>query len=158
MFFNAAFSAGIYFGGRDNTIITGNVVNRITGGPFWNRGYAVKLVIGSGKLESFEIVPHIYDEEAGVLKLMGGEEKQSFMAKLEKLNNILKDDRLCDRYYTAASRKYLSMYESRMYEDHFYHYSVMGTEEHVDVLQCAGRERAIGELVEIPADIEEFSK
>ena len=126
--------------------------------PFWYRGYAVKLSIAPGKVDSFEIVPHIYDEEAAVLKLMPEEEKQTFMAKLEKLNAILKDERLCDRYYTAASRKYLSMYESRMYEDHFYNYSVMGTEEHVDVLQAAGRERAIGELVEIPADLEEFIK
>ena len=29
---STSFSAGIYFGGRDNTTVTGNVVNRITGG------------------------------------------------------------------------------------------------------------------------------
>ena len=124
---------------------------------FWYKGYSVKLNIAPGKVCDFEIVPHFYDEESSSLKVMSGMQKEEFTSTLCRLNMILKDDRLCDRYYTAAARKYLAMYEPRM-SDHFYNYCVLGTEEHVDVFQCAGRERAAGEILPAPEDLGDFLK
>jgi hypothetical protein len=124
---------------------------------FWYKGYSVKLCIAPGKVSSFEIIPHFYDEENSCLKLMTDTQKDEFTATLCRLNQILKDDRLCDRYYAAAARKYLAMYEPRM-SDHFYNYCVLGTEEHVDVFQCAGRERAAGEIPAAPEDLGDFLK
>ena len=124
---------------------------------FWYKGYSVKLDIAPGKVSSFEIVPHIYDEAASCLRMMTEGEKEEFTSTLCRLNQILKDDRLCDRYYAAAARKYLAMYEPRM-SDHFYNYCVLGTEEHVDVFQCAGRERAAGEIPAAPEDLGDFLK
>ena len=125
---------------------------------FWYKGYSVKLSIAPGKVSSFEIIPHFYDEENSCLKLMTDTQKDEFTATLCRLNQILKDDRLCDRYYAAAVNKYLKMYESRMYEDHFYNYCVLGTEEHVDVFQTAGRDRAAGTELAAPDDLGDFLK
>ena len=125
---------------------------------FWYKGYSVKLNVSAGKVDSFEIVPHIYDEENNCLKMMADGQKEAFMEHLCKLNQILKDDRLCDTYYTVAARKYMPTYEKNMPINTFYYYCVMGTEEHVDVLQYVGRERAVGIMAETPADMEELLK
>ncbi len=125
--------------------------------PFWYKSYSVKLNISANKIDSFEILPHFYDEETSALKVMEGGQKEEFMERLCKLNQILKDDRLCDKCYTIEARKYMPTYENNM-PNPFYYYCVMGTEEHVDVLQYAGRERALGETVTLPMDLSEFLK
>ena len=102
-------------------------------------------------------MPHFYDEETATLKMMAGSQKEEFMERLCKLNQILKDDRLCDRCYTIEARKYMPTYEKNM-PNPFYYYCVMGTEEHVDVLQYVGRERAIEGDTQVPMDLSQFMK
>ncbi len=125
---------------------------------FWYKSYSVKLNISANKVESFEIVPHFYDEESATLRMMEGAMKEEFMERLCKLNQILKDDRLCDDCYTIEARKYMPTYERNMPVNPLYYYCVMGTEEHVDVLQYVGRERAVEGNTQVPMDLEQFMK
>jgi len=63
----------------------------------WNYGYAVGLNI-SEKV-GFEVIPFVQSNDQPGVQLLSGEDLQSFMSRLEGLNEIIADDvRLAERF------------------------------------------------------------
>lgn len=87
---------------------------------FWNYGYMVTLSFEGTEHISFQIHPYIQCHQEVGVKLLSGEEKDSFFERLECLNRVIVDDeQLQEKYeqYLAKTsekdNKFLSPYTSR---------------------------------------------
>lgn len=73
----------------------------------WYLGYAVKLIMNSKKDFKFELIPYTQTHETPGLNLMKGEEKITFLKKVDSLSKTIGDDRLLNKEWQrfAESKK-----------------------------------------------------
>ncbi len=120
---------------------------------FWNRAFSLRLYIGQSRIAAIDVLPHHNDSATDRIDLMTGTDKVSFLDELSRLNRILENDVLCDRYYHGAALQFAPYYFTR-FEDAFrqfrerdcssearlnmfYCFQCLNNAEHWDVLQSA---------------------
>ncbi len=127
--------------------------NKAEAPGFWNRAFSLRLHIGQNRVTGIDVLPHRNDPATDRLDLMTGADRASFLAELSRLNLILEDDALCDRYYHGAALRFAPSYFGRFegafrqFRDGdrsaearlnmFYCFQCLNNAEHWDVLQSA---------------------
>ncbi len=141
---------------------------------FWNRAFSLRLHLRRNQVAAIDILPHANDPVTDRIDLMTGERKQSFLEELSRLNRILEDDALCDRYYAAAALPFAPYYfaeikEALQYDLNgdvsaetknkmFYFFHCLKTEEHRDLLQSLTGVFSSEEPFLKPADADYFTR
>ena len=138
---------------------------------FWWKSYALRLHLDRDGISAVDVIPHELSRD-GILSPMSGETRRAFLEKLSRLNRILADDELCDRYYHAAAMKNV-YYEQRIsnlmdlrkngktdchehFESMFFCNHILCTEEHMDVLQSISGGKCADNVPAPPHDLEYF--
>ncbi len=118
---------------------------------FWNRSFSLRLHLRRNQVAAIDILPQFNDPETDRIDLMEGERKQCFLEELSRLNKILDDNALCDRYYVAAVLPFAPWYFAQLKEAleydlngtvspemknrMFYFYQCLNNGEHWDLLR-----------------------
>lgn len=138
---------------------------------YWWNGYALRLHINNDGLSGIDVIPHHLDENSR-MQLMSGDMRRQFLNKISRLNAILADDALSDRYYHAAVQKF-THYEHHIsnliklrqsgirsgdehFKEAFWCNHILDTEEHLDLLRCQTKAMASKNTPFIPDDLEYF--
>ncbi|MBN2643120.1 MAG: CapA family protein [Victivallales bacterium] len=142
-----------------------------TAPDFWWNGYALRLYFNNTGISGVDVIPHHLGKNSR-MEVMSGGMRHEFMEKLSKLNAILADDAMCDRYYHAAVQKFV-YYENNIsalvklrqagitsgdehFNQAFWCNHILETEEHLDALRCLTKAIATKSPVEYPDDLEYY--
>ncbi|MBR7119266.1 MAG: CapA family protein [Lentisphaeria bacterium] len=139
--------------------------------PYWRKSFSLKLFINKHKVAAIEVVPHKINDDF-CLEVLEGEEREKFLERINRLNAILDDDALCDRYFSAVAMNFnnymmfisraVKLLEAGDYQDSdfkqnmFYFNHYLETMEHYDVLFAQTAVNMKGRILEPPADLDYF--
>ncbi|OQA82996.1 MAG: Capsule biosynthesis protein CapA [Lentisphaerae bacterium ADurb.Bin242] len=141
---------------------------------FWNRAFSLRLHLRRNGVTSIDILPHSNDPETDRIDLMTGERKQNFLEELSRLNRILADNALCDRYYAAAALPFAPHYFAQFKEAFqrqqdgddspearnkmFYCFQCLNNGEHWDLLRSLTAVFSSEEPFLKPNDVDDFTR
>ena len=142
-----------------------------TAPDYWWNGYALRLYFNNTGISGVDVIPHHLGKDSR-MEVMSGDMRREFMEKLSKLNAILADDAMCDRYYHAAVQKFVH-YENNIsalvklrlagitsgeehFQQAFWCNHILDTEEHLDALRCLTKAMTAESPVEYPDDLEYY--
>ncbi len=141
---------------------------------FWNRAFSLRLHIRRNQVAAIDILPHANDPATDRIDLMTGTQKLDFMEELSRLNRILEDDELCDRYYAAAALPFAPWYFAEIREairqdpngnvsaetknKMFYFYQCLNNGEHRDLLRSLTEVLSSEKSFNKPADADYFTR
>jgi poly-gamma-glutamate synthesis protein (capsule biosynthesis protein) len=142
-------------------------------GPgFWTKSYSLRLHINSKGVFGVDVLPHELLPE-NRMQPLSGNKRRDFLARLEKLNRILEDDALGDRYYDAMALTYTYYMQrvaelvklteagdtgSAYQEAMSYCHHMLTTEEHLDVIRSLTKASVSKSKPELPDDLDFYLK
>lgn len=141
---------------------------------FWNRAFSLRLHLRRNQVAAIDVLPHANDPQTDRIDLMTCTQKLDFMEELSRLNRILEDDELCDRYYAAAALPFAAWYFAEIRDalqtdlkealspeakkKMFYFYQCLNNGEHWDLLRSLTEVLSSEEPFNKPADADYFTR
>lgn len=140
---------------------------------FWFEGYALRLHVGPNGLTGVDVIPHCYSAEEQHLQRMPEPRHSAFLARLNRLNDILSRPGENERYFSASAATYSYYYTTiqRYCEDMLKgcedearratggklmnHY--LNCDEHWDVLDAVSLRQWHG-VTDMPGDLDDFKE
>lgn len=137
----------------------------------WCESFSLKLFVNDHKVAGIEVVPHHINEDQ-CLEVKQGADREEFLKRLGGLCTIAADDELCNKYYNAASMRYVH-YENHIRKclslmdqgdlkdpeylrEMFYMNHYLITAEHFDLLAAQTFMKFHADIPEPPADLEYY--
>ena len=81
----------------------------------WYQGYFIKLSISDNSVRNFSLFPYFQCKNEVRLRLMEGDEKTSFLMKIEEYSNIIREPALLERKWEEFCKSRLMYYLSTLF-------------------------------------------